>query len=125
MFDVGAGTLKKLAESRDDFCRLVDEGENANDWLAIPLVDEMVASGMRLKPGQCYGFKIPPVLGGQYSGENLGPLSIADYLGAFGSIHEQMKDLPDGSRVVLEVVDSPNDCRLGGASWIEGDGAIG
>jgi len=105
MLDVGAGTLKKLAESRADFCRLVDEREIANDWLAIPLVDEMVASGMRLKPGQCYGFKTPPVLGGQYAVENLGPLSIADFLGAYSSIHEPIRNLPDGSQVVLKMVD--------------------
>lgn len=105
MLDVGAGTLKRLAADRDEFCRLIDEGDNANRWLAIPLVDELMASGMRLAPGQCYGFKVPPALGGQYDVTNCGPLSIPDYLGAYGSIHHRLRDVPDGSRVVLRVVD--------------------
>jgi hypothetical protein len=30
MLDVGAGTLNKLANSRDDFASKLDEGDNAN-----------------------------------------------------------------------------------------------
>jgi hypothetical protein len=105
MLDIGAGTLKRLAANRDEFCRLIDEGNNANEWLAIPLVDRLVASGLLLEPGQCYGFKVPPVLGGRYEVENCGPLSIPDYLGAYGSIHERLRDVPEGSGVVLKVVE--------------------
>lgn len=107
MLDVGGGTLTRLAASRDDFCRLIDEANNANEWLAIPLVDMLIAAGKSLRPGQCYGFKLPPVLGGQYTVENLGILSIPDYLGAYGSIHEQLRAVPDGAQVVIEVVDAP------------------
>ena len=105
MLDVGAGSLKKLADSRDDFGRLIDDEDNASLWLAIPLVDELVATGMDLQPGQCYGFKVPPVLGGQYTVENCGILAIPDYLGVYGSIHDQLRGLPDGSRVALKVVE--------------------
>lgn len=104
MLDVGAGTLTRLAESREDFCIKIDEGDNANNWLMIPLVDELVAAGIALNPGQCYGFKTPPVLGGEYNIANVGPLAIWDYLGCYGSIHEQIKDVPDGGQVVLKVV---------------------
>src|SRR5262249_53357006 len=101
MLDVGVGTLTRIADSRDDSCSKIDEGENANEWLMIPLVDKLVAAGIKLQPGQCYGFKTPPVLGGQYTAENVGPLPICDYLGAYGSIHEQLRDVPDGAQVVL------------------------
>jgi hypothetical protein len=60
MLDVGGGSLKKLADNRDEFGRLIEEGDNANQWLAIPLVDELVASGLCLQRGQCYGFNVPP-----------------------------------------------------------------
>ena len=50
MLDVGGGTLTKVAENRDDFCNKIDESDNANDWLMIPLVDELVAAGLRLQP---------------------------------------------------------------------------
>ena len=107
MLDVGAGTLTKVAESRDDFCTKIDEGNNANQWLMIPLVDKLVSAGILLQPGQCYGFTIPPVLGGDYGVENCHPVPVWEYLGAYGSIHEQLRDVPDGSKVVLEVVNKP------------------
>jgi hypothetical protein len=107
MLDVSAGTLTKVAESRGDFCAKIDDADTANDWLMIPLVDKLVTAGIRLLPGQCYGFKQPPVLGGEYVVENCGPLPIWDYLGASGSIHEQLQNVPDGARVVLKVVNKP------------------
>lgn len=106
MLDVGGGTLTKLADNRDDFGAKIDEDDNANQWLMIPLVDDMVAAGVVLQPGQCYGFRTPPVLGGDYTVENAAPLPVWDYLGACGSIHEQLRDVPDGSRVVLKVVNN-------------------
>ncbi|MBS0265544.1 MAG: DUF1851 domain-containing protein [Planctomycetes bacterium] len=108
MLDVGAGTLMKVAESRDDFADQIDIDENANEWLMIPLVDRLVAAGMTLRPGHCYGFKVPPVLGGDYNVANVGPLSVSDYQGAYGSIHEQLQDVPDGSQVVLKTVEKPD-----------------
>jgi hypothetical protein len=59
MLDIGAGSLTKLAESRDDFARIIDEDDNADDWLMIPLVDGLVATGVNLQPGQCNGMLIP------------------------------------------------------------------
>lgn len=104
MLDVGAGTLTRLADSRYDFCARIDEGNNANEWLAMPLVDKLVAAGMTLQPGQCYGFKTPPVLGGQYAVENCAVLPVRDYLAGYGSIHEQLRNMPDGTQVALRVV---------------------
>jgi Domain of unknown function (DUF1851) len=106
--DVGCGSLEKVAESRDDFCTRIDEADNGDDWLMIPLVDELVAAGVRLKPGECYGFKIPPVVGGEYDLQNIAPISIPDYLAAFGSIHEQIKDLPDGAQIQFEIINRPS-----------------
>ena len=67
MLDIGAGSLTKMAESKDEFSRLIDEGSNADDWLMIPLVDRLVVAGIHLQPGQCYSLLIPPLLGGSYT----------------------------------------------------------
>ncbi len=107
LLDVGVGTLTKLADSRDEFGVKIDEDNNANQWLMIPLVDEMIANGVVLGPGQCYGFKTLPVLAGDYTVENAGPLPVWDCLSAYGSVHEQLQNVPDGSHVVLQVVNKP------------------
>ncbi|RQP21146.1 DUF1851 domain-containing protein [Piscinibacter terrae] len=97
--DVGNGSLKRVADNREHFVSAIDEGDNANEWLAIPLVDACVASGMALGAGQCYGFKVPPMLGGAYEVSNLEPTSLAVHYGLLGQIHRQTKDLPDGTQI--------------------------
>lgn len=104
MLDVGAGSLCKVAETKDDFLARADDGDNANNWFMIPLANQMVAAGIELKEGYCYGWKLPPVLGGQYTAENCVTLPVADYVGGYGSIHRQLQDVPDGQQIVLKVV---------------------
>lgn len=103
MLDVGVGTLTKVAESRDDFANRLDDGDNANQWLMIPLIDRLVTSGLTLQVGECYSYKQPPVLGGDYTVENTCVLPIREHYGAYASIHTQIKDLPDGTEVVINV----------------------
>jgi len=107
MLDIGRGSLKKMAEDRDDFARKVDQDDNANEWLMIPLVDRLVASDVKLQPGQCYGFRQPPILGGGYSVDNVAVLRVDDYYGGYGSIHRQISVLPDGSQVVIKGESKP------------------
>ena len=103
MLDVGCGTLERLACTRDYFATKVDEDDNANYWFMIPLVDKLVAAGVTLGEGECYSYKQPPVLGGDYTIDNTCVLPIEEHFRALGSIHNQIKDLPDGTRVDIQV----------------------
>jgi Domain of unknown function (DUF1851) len=103
MLDVGAGSLTKMAESREEFSKLINEAGNADDWLMIPLVDRVMAAGMHLQPGQCYSLLIPPILGGDYTTENMVILPIFEHFGVYGSYHEQLRDVSDGTQVVIKV----------------------
>jgi hypothetical protein len=103
MLDVGAGTIDRLANDKDDFCAKIDQGSNANQWLMIPLVDRLVEADKLPSEGHCYSFVIPPLLGGQYSVENSVTLRIAEHYSVYASIHQQIKDLPDGTEVRLKV----------------------
>ena len=59
------GKFNKLADSKDAFSNLIDEDNNANELLYIPLVDNLVSNDVLLKEGECYGFLKPPVIGGE------------------------------------------------------------
>jgi hypothetical protein len=87
----------------DGFCQKLDENGNANLWLAIPLIDRLVIAGMHLDRERCYSFLTLPVLGGKYTVENTAILPIAEHYGVCASIHEQIKDLSDGTQVVIKV----------------------
>jgi hypothetical protein len=99
--DFSVNELRRITDSQDDFCTKIDQGDNADDWLLIPLVDACVAAGMRLLHNQCYSFKIPPVLSGKYEIENIAPLDIEVNYAFLADIHRQIKDLPDGTKINL------------------------
>ena len=101
--DVGAGTLKQIAETREDFCVRVDADDNAGIWFLISLVDECAEAGMSLSVDQCYTFKLAPVFGGQYSIENIEVGDLEVNYSLLGQTHDQIKDLPDGATVNLVV----------------------
>ena len=105
MLDVGAGTLVRVADNRSHFADLLDADDNANNWLMIPLVDECRKAGMSLGPSQCYGFKIPPVLGGKYERANIEPTDLAVHYSFLADIYKQTKDLPDGTPIKAVVVE--------------------
>ena len=105
MLDVGAGSFERLADNRDHFSELLDVDNNANVWLMIPLIDECVAAGMTLAAHQCYGFKIPPVLGGKYQIDNVEPTDLAVHYGLLADIYRQTKALPDGTPIDAVIAD--------------------
>lgn len=99
MLDIGAGVFLTLADSRDELSEKIDEQDNANSWLMIPLVDAAVAAGQTLAQGECYSFKLPPILGGQYTLDNVFVLEISKHFAAYASIHNQLRDVPYGTQV--------------------------
>jgi hypothetical protein len=107
MLDIGGDSLTKLADTRDEFVRKIDEEGNADEWLMIPLVDRLVQARTLLEPGQCYSFVTPPILGGEYSVENTMVVPITEHFGLYASYHEQLRGVPDGTKVVLKVQKPP------------------
>jgi hypothetical protein len=105
MLDIDSGTLDHVADSREAFRDMLKHDDNFNQQFMAVLVDRCREAGIRLNPGQCYSLVIPAVLGGKYDIENIKPISMAEYYSFMASVHSQIKDLPDGSRVVLKIVD--------------------
>jgi Domain of unknown function (DUF1851) len=75
--DTGAGTCIEVARNREQFARLLDTGDNAEQWLRIRLVNACRSAGMKLKSFECYSFRLPPTLGGRYEIGNLTPTNLA------------------------------------------------
>jgi len=102
LLNVGDGTLTEVAESGEEFATKMENEDNFADWLMAPLVDLLAEKKVKLKKGQCYGFKVLPVLGGEFEPKNIAPISIIEYLGASGEMHSQLKDVADGAQVQIE-----------------------
>jgi len=93
------GKVTRVASSEDEFLELLDVDENANDWLMIEIVDDLVEAGKILVPGQCYGYKVPPILGGAYALENVEPTDLSVNYTFLSQIYRQTSELPDGTKI--------------------------
>lgn len=102
--DVGAGKLRRVAATREEAATKIQQPEIAKDWLMIPVVDQLAASGCLLPRGKCYSYKMLPVLGGSYAADGRAVLTIREHFGAWGEFHRKLLDVPIGSqvRVVVE-----------------------
>lgn len=97
--EVGHGTFDRVAKSRDDFGKLADVGANAEKWFRLSFVDHCRASGLNLAPNQCYGFKVPPMLGGTYEVGNIEPLDIAIHYFLLAQIYKKTREVEAGMKV--------------------------
>ena len=101
--NISDGEVTEVASSEDEFVELLDVEGNAADWFLMGLVDEMSEAGKTVGPGQCYGFRTLPVLGGELESNNVDIFSIADYWSYCGRIHAQLDGLPDGIEVDIDM----------------------
>jgi hypothetical protein len=108
MLDVGTGQIKRVADDREHFCSQIDLDDNASNWLMMPLVNRCAAAGLKLRDDECYGYKVPPFLGGEYRVENIEPTDLSVHYSLLADTFRQTKDLPDGTKIRLVVLDPPH-----------------
>lgn len=99
-------TAAKVAESEAALPELWADQEFQTDWTGEAWIE---AAEPALGPpgeGQCYGFKIWPVLGGAYEVENMAIKSMLEWLAVSGDVGSQIRDLPPGTEIRLDVRDT-------------------
>ncbi len=105
MLQVSGFRYQVVAEDKQDFEEWLADPDKMAQWFLAPLVDRLVLAGKNLPPEKCYSFITPLGLGGQLTEENVMIVPIREHFGCFGAIFQQIRDLPDGSQVVLRVKD--------------------
>ena len=103
--DLVAGSLSKVAESGDEFKRVMGQPENLDQWFMAEVVQSLLDAGIVPGKNQCYGYKIPPVLGGKIEVANIEPTDIAVHQGLLSQIHEQTRHLPTGTKINKVLID--------------------
>jgi Domain of unknown function (DUF1851) len=105
--DTGWGQLTPVAETADAFQQLLLQPENLDQWFVPQLVGDLLTSGKQLKPGECFGYQVPPVIGGAMTygrsqtiaPENFEPIDVSVYFDLLGQIQQQVQALPDGTSI--------------------------
>ncbi len=101
----GSAELEKVADSYEQFQSKLQNDDLVSDWFLIRVIAELKAQGNELDPGNLYGFKMLPTLGGEYEPENFEQTDIEVHFSMSGQINFQIKDLPDGAEVNFKMVD--------------------
>lgn len=95
--DLVSGALEEIAESRSEFLDRRGLPANLDRWYMADLALLCLENGLVPAEGQCLGFKVPPVLGGELDLENIEVCGLAVHQSLMGQLHRQVKDLPDGA----------------------------
>ncbi len=103
MLQVSGFQYRVVAEHKPDFEEWLANPDKMAEWFLAPLVDCLVSRGKSLPQENCYSFITPLGLGGQLIEENVMVIPIREHFRCLGEIFQQVKDLPDGSQVVLKV----------------------
>ncbi|WP_435005277.1 T6SS immunity protein Tdi1 domain-containing protein [Tundrisphaera lichenicola] len=90
--DSGAGRLSRVASSPDEFETLKAEPDHKGEWFQPELVAQLKARGMDLDPGFCYGYKVPPILGGKDDASNFEPTDVQVHFEVLGQLYDQSRD---------------------------------
>lgn len=99
------GNLTKIANDYKEFEQLLLEEDNLDNWFLPLLIEQLNSAGMLLGPNQVYGFKLMPVMGGDYAVDNMEPTDLSVHFTITGQICRQIKNLPDGTKVKIKIVD--------------------
>jgi hypothetical protein len=97
--DTTEGSFRRVADSREALDALFDSTDNRRGLLWSFFVRELRNSGPALAPGQCYGWKVPPCLGGEADFKNVEPTDVATHVSIQGQLHEQARGMAPGTRV--------------------------
>jgi hypothetical protein len=99
ILDAIEGSIREVAPSHQEFQRLINRRENQEEWLLSALVVSLHEKGLVPGPGQCYGFKMPPVLGGEATSDNVEVMDLKVWVSISAQLHQQLHDLPEGTRI--------------------------
>lgn len=99
-----AGELDLIAENEAEFT--AELARQRQTWLQADRVTELMQTrGIYLEAGNCYGYKVLPVLGGKDDLNNFTVFPLQEYIGFTGSVRRQVHDLPPGATLQIKIVD--------------------
>jgi hypothetical protein len=94
-----------IAADGQRFERVRESESFVKDWDMQVLVEQANAAIGTPTAQRCYCLKIPSVLGGEYAIHNIGTIDRVELIAASGHIAEQIKDLPDETKIRLKITD--------------------
>lgn len=99
LLDTARGSFERVADSREQWKRRLEDGATIFEWFRPDLVRDFTAAGLRLERGEVYSPKVPLVLGGSAAVDNYVTSQWRMHLHVLGHVHNQVQGLPPGTKV--------------------------
>jgi hypothetical protein len=94
-----------IAKNREELDALSSNQEFLADWYMHALPEQAQEKLGPLSEGRKYHFVIPGILGGEYGPSNFQTVSLTEQIKFAGDLGKQIKDLPEGAQVKLQVIE--------------------
>ena len=97
-----SGDLPKVSDDLQQFELYLNDEDKVDNWFLPLLIEKLIKAGKTLKENEVYSYKKSPVIGGEYSEENIEPTDMSVHFAISGQLCEQIKDLHDGTKVIIK-----------------------
>jgi hypothetical protein len=105
MVDTLDGKLRPVASSKGEFVGRAEETSFADQVLLAEWVRLLRERGVALAEGQCYGWKVMPLIGAPMNFENIGVFDAMTYQVITSTFLEKLTKLPPGAKVSKFLID--------------------
>jgi hypothetical protein len=97
--DTIEGKVSEVAESVAEWEKKVQIPDFLDRWFMPAFLDQLRDAGSHLSQGECYTATLPTILSGPFSVANWRPTHWRIHFHSLGQIHEQVRDLPEGTKI--------------------------
>ena len=96
------GELTKVADNLQQYQQYLTDENKIDNWFLPLLVEQLLNAGKTLRENEVYSFKKFPVIGGEFSVDNIEPTDMSVHFAFSGQLSEQIRNLPDGTKVTIK-----------------------
>ncbi len=97
-------SYEPVADSEEEYFNLISGTEFCTDWEMENLVKLATEKLGELSKGEKFCLKIPAVIGGEYSKQNIGKISFEELISVSGNLAFQIRDFEEGQKIDLKIV---------------------
>lgn len=99
------GTLRREWDSRASLLADLETTEGQDRFLLGGLALAAHSQGIELAPNEVFDFVKPPILGGEFSIDNIQPMDFVVKINIAGQLINQVRQLPPGTKISGFTVD--------------------
>jgi hypothetical protein len=96
---VNNAELTRVADTFEQFKERLNDDDFLTKYFPLNAVGELRLAGNVLGKNQVYSCKLPLILGGEFTPENIEICDMEVHFSILGQIHKQVKDLPEGTKI--------------------------